>query len=98
LGYGTEKLLAIEGLKIIGTAKNKSSVISFLINDIHPYDLGVLLNEQGIAIRTGHHCCQPLMERLEIEGTCRASFAFYNTIEEIDMLAHGIQKAVRLLG
>lgn len=98
LEYGTEKLLAIEGLRIIGTAKNKSSVISFLINDIHPYDLGVLLNEQGIAIRTGHHCCQPLMERLEIEGTCRASFAFYNTIEEIDMLVHGIQKAVRLLG
>ena len=97
LVYGTGKLQEIEGLKIIGTAKNKSSVLSFLIKDIHPYDLGVLLNEQGIAIRTGHHCCQPLMDRMGIDGTCRASFAFYNTFDEIDALVKGIRKAVTLL-
>lgn len=97
LQYGTETLSTIEGLRIIGTAENKSSVISFLIHNIHPYDLGVLLNEQGIAIRTGHHCCQPLMDRLGIEGTCRASFAFYNTRKEIDQLAVSINKAVHLL-
>lgn len=97
LTYATDKLLQIEGLKIVGTASHKSSVISFLVNDIHPYDLGVLLDEQGIAIRTGHHCCQPLMDRLGIEGTCRASFAFYNTKEEIDKLSIGITKAVNIL-
>ncbi len=95
--YGTETLSSIEGLRIIGTAENKSSVISFLINNIHPYDLGVLLNEQGVAIRTGHHCCQPLMDRFGIEGTCRASFAFYNTREEIDQLAESLNRAVHLL-
>ena len=97
LEYGTRKLQEVEGLRIIGTADNKSSVISFLIKDIHPFDVGVLLNEQGIAIRTGHHCCQPLMDRLGIEGTCRASFAFYNTKAEIDSLYSAITKAVRVL-
>jgi cysteine desulfurase/selenocysteine lyase len=97
LEYATNKLLQIDGLRIIGTAANKSSVISFLINDIHPYDIGVLLNEQGIAIRTGHHCCQPLMDRLGIDGTCRASFAFYNTKEEIDSLHLAITKAISIL-
>jgi len=97
LDYGTQKLLEIEDLKIIGTAAHKSSVLSFLIKDIHPYDLGVLLNEQGIAIRTGHHCCQPLMDNFGIEGTCRASLAFYNTFEEIDALAKAINKAVTIL-
>lgn len=97
LTYGTQKLSAIEDLRIIGTAKNKSAVLSFLVGDTHPYDLGVLLNEQGIAVRTGHHCCEPLMNRLQIPGTCRASLAFYNTFEEIDLLAEGIQKAVKLL-
>jgi cysteine desulfurase/selenocysteine lyase len=95
--YGTEKLLEIDELKIIGTAKNKSSVLSFLIKDVHPYDLGVLLNELGIAIRTGHHCCQPLMDRLGIDGTCRASLAFYNTFDEIDVLVKGIKKGISLL-
>ena len=97
LEYATDKLLQIDGLRIIGTAEQKSSVISFLINDIHPYDVGVLLNEQGLAIRTGHHCCQPLMDRLDIEGTCRASFAFYNTEEEIDKLFIAIKKATSIL-
>ena len=97
LEYGTKKLLEIEDLRIVGTAANKSSVLSFLINGIHPYDLGVLLNQQGIAIRTGHHCCQPLMDRFGIEGTCRASLAFYNTFDEIDQLAKAINKAVTIL-
>jgi cysteine desulfurase/selenocysteine lyase len=97
LQYGTEKLLEVEGLRIIGTAKNKSSVLSFLIDGIHPYDLGTLLNEQGIAIRTGHHCCQPLMERLGIDGTCRASLAFYNTKEEIDVLVKSIKRSMTVL-
>lgn len=97
LTYGTEKMLEIEGLRIIGTSKNKSSVISFLVGNIHPYDMGVLLNEQGIAIRTGHHCCQPLMEHFNIEGTCRASFAFYNTKEEIDTLVKAVKKAATIL-
>lgn len=97
LAYGTEKLTAIEGLKIIGTAKNKSSVLSFVVDGVHAYDLGVLLNEQGIAVRTGHHCCQPLMDSFGIEGTCRASLAFYNTFGEIDALVAGLNKAIRIL-
>lgn len=97
LKYGTEKLSEIEGLQIVGTAKHKSSVLSFIVHGLHPYDIGVLLNEQGIAIRTGHHCCEPLMNRLGLPGTCRASLAFYNTREEIDLLAEGIKKAINLL-
>jgi len=98
LKYATEKLLEIEGLRVIGTAPEKSSVVSFLVGEIHPYDIGVLLNEQGIAIRTGHHCCQPLMAGFGIEGTCRASFAFYNTFEEVDALVAGVKMAARMLG
>lgn len=97
LKYGTKKLEEIEGLTIIGTAANKSSVLSFLVKDVHPYDLGVLLNEQGIAVRTGHHCCQPLMDRFGIEGTCRASLSFYNTHHEIDDLVKAIKKAITIL-
>jgi cysteine desulfurase/selenocysteine lyase len=97
LQYGTEKLNEIEGLRIVGTAKHKASVLSFLIEGIHPYDLGTLLNEQGIAIRTGHHCCQPLMDKFGIEGTCRASLAFYNTKEELDMLAKSIKRSIAVL-
>ena len=97
LQYGTQKLQAIEGLRLVGTAANKCSVLSFLVDNVHSYDLGVLLNEQGIAIRTGHHCCQPLMDRLGIEGTCRASLAFYNTTEEIDQLAKALQRAIKML-
>ncbi|MDX2001313.1 MAG: cysteine desulfurase [Chitinophagales bacterium] len=97
LEYGTQQLSGIEGLRIIGTAKEKASVISFLVEGIHPYDMGVLLDKQGIAIRTGHHCCQPLMGQLNITGTCRASFAFYNTFEEIDRLKQGIERAKKML-
>ncbi|MBS1622392.1 MAG: cysteine desulfurase [Bacteroidetes bacterium] len=98
LHYATDKLTEINGLRVIGTAAKKASVLSFLVGDIHPYDLGVLLNEQGIAIRTGHHCCQPIMDQFGIEGTCRASFAFYNTFEEIDALADAIRRSVKILG
>lgn len=97
LNYATEKLSAIEGLTLYGTAKQKSSVISFLLDDIHPYDVGVILDNMGIAIRTGHHCAQPVMDHYEIPGTCRASFSFYNTKEEVDMLVEGILKAKRML-
>lgn len=97
LNYATEKLSAIEGLKIYGTSKQKSSVISFLLDGIHPYDVGVILDNQGIAIRTGHHCAQPVMEHYDIPGTCRASFSFYNTKEEVDMLVEGILKAKKML-
>lgn len=95
--YATEKLSTINGLRIIGTAKNKASVLSFVIDGIHPHDLGTLLNQQGIAIRTGHHCTQPLMKRMNTKFTARASLSFYNTKEEIDKLYNGIQKAITLL-
>ncbi|MGR3809440.1 SufS family cysteine desulfurase [Jiulongibacter sp. NS-SX5] len=97
LEYATEKLQAIDGLKIIGQAAEKVSVISFVIDGIHPQDIGVLLDQQGIAIRTGHHCTQPLMQRFGIVGTSRASFAVYNTKEEIDKLAEGLLKVKRFL-
>jgi cysteine desulfurase/selenocysteine lyase len=96
LHYATEKLLQIEGMQIIGTAKQKSSVISFLVGGIHPYDMGMLLDRLGIAVRTGHHCAQPLMDALGIEGTLRASFAFYNTEKEIDILVEGIERVVKM--
>lgn len=96
LQYGTKLLQDIEGVRIYGTARDKASVISFLVDGIHPYDFGVILDKMGIAIRTGHHCCQPLMDRLQIEGTCRASFAFYNTHAELERLAEAVRKAKSL--
>ncbi|MDD3787376.1 MAG: cysteine desulfurase [Petrimonas sp.] len=96
LQYATEKLEAIDGIRFIGTAKNKSSVISFLIKDIHPYDLGTLLDKMGIAVRTGHHCAEPLMQEFRIPGTVRASIAFYNTKEEIDLLVTALQRIVKM--
>ncbi|MEO1587292.1 MAG: cysteine desulfurase [Bacteroidota bacterium] len=98
LDYGTEKLSEIEGIRLIGTAKEKASVISFLIDGIHPYDAGTILDQLGIAVRTGHHCTQPLMKRLEVPGTMRASFAFYNTKEEIDRLVEGLKKVKQMFG
>ena len=97
LAYATEKLEAIEGLTVIGTAKEKVSVISFILEGIHPQDIGIILDQQGIAVRTGHHCTQPLMQRLGIPGTARASFSVYNTFEEIDALVAGIWKVKKLL-
>jgi cysteine desulfurase/selenocysteine lyase len=97
LEYATEKLLAIDGLKIYGTAKHKTSVISFNINGIHPYDIGTILDQMGIAVRTGHHCAQPVMDFFKIPGTVRASFSFYNTREEADRLVSAVEKARQML-
>lgn len=97
LKYATEQLSAIPGLRIIGTAKEKVSLVSFVIDKVHPQDLGVLLDNQGIAVRTGHHCTQPLMKRFGIPGTVRASFAIYNTKQEVDQLIAGLHKAIKML-
>ncbi len=97
LEYATEKLLQIGGLKIYGTAKEKTSVISFNIDDIHPYDVGTIIDKLGIAVRTGHHCAQPIMDFYKIPGTIRASFAFYNTKEEIDLMIEALKKAQMML-
>ncbi len=97
LEYATQRMTVIPGLRIVGTATNKSSVISFLIDGTHPYDVGVILDKLGIAIRTGHHCAQPLMDRYGIPGTARASLAMYNTTEEIDTLVTGIERAAAML-
>jgi len=97
LEHATKELLAIDGLRIIGTAKEKVGVISFVIEGVHHYDLGTLLDQQGIAVRTGHHCTQPLMERFGVSGTTRASFACFNTIAEVDAMAAATKKAVKML-
>lgn len=97
LEYATEKLLAIDGLKIYGTSKHKTSVVSFNLEGIHPYDIGTILDKMGIAVRTGHHCAQPIMDYFKIPGTVRASFAFYNTKNEIDKLVEGVKKAKMML-
>ena len=97
LEYATQKLLEIEGLKIYGTSKQKTAVISFNLEDIHPYDVGTILDKLGIAVRTGHHCAQPIMDFYKIPGTVRASFSFYSTKEEIDTLIAGVKKAKMML-
>ena len=97
LQYGTSVLSEIEGLKIFGTATEKTSVISFNVGDIHPYDIGTIIDKLGIAVRTGHHCAQPIMDFFKIPGTLRASFSFYNTKEEIDALAQAVRKAQMML-
>ncbi len=97
LAYATERLEEIDRLRIIGTAKKKISVISFVVDGVHPQDIGILLDNKGIAVRTGHHCAQPLMDRLCIRGTTRASFAMYNTREEVDAMIEALHKAIKLL-
>lgn len=97
LEYATTQLKKIDGLRIYGEADNKTAVISFLVGDIHPYDMGSILDQLGIAVRTGHHCAQPIMDFFQIPGTLRASFSFYNTFEEIDRLVAGIEKAKQML-
>jgi cysteine desulfurase/selenocysteine lyase len=97
LEYGTNKLLEIEGLRIIGTNENKASVISFVMEGIHHYDAGSLLDQMGVAVRTGNHCAQPLMKRMNINGTIRASFAFYNTYEEIDIFVEAVKRVKGML-
>ncbi len=98
LVYATVKLNAIPGMRIFGTSNQKSSVISFLVNEIHPFDMGTMLDKMGLAVRTGHHCAQPIMDYFGIPGTLRASFAVYNTKEEIDRLVEGISKVAMLFG
>jgi cysteine desulfurase/selenocysteine lyase len=97
LGYATEKLKTIEGLRIFGEADEKGPIISLLVGNIHPYDMGMIIDKMGVAVRTGTHCSQPLMDRYGIEGTLRVSMAFYNTEEEIDRLVDAIQKAATML-
>ncbi|MBA4738020.1 MAG: cysteine desulfurase, partial [Cryomorphaceae bacterium] len=97
LDYATQECSQIEGFKVIGDAKNKASVLSFVVDGTHPYDLGVLLDQQGVAVRTGQHCTQPIMDAFCIDGTARASFAMYNTKEEIDLFKAALEKAVTML-
>lgn len=96
LRYATEKVSAIEGVRIIGTAREKASVLSFVIDNIHPHDIGTILDQEGIAVRAGHHCAQPVMQRFHVPATARASFAFYNTREEIDVMASTIERVIEI--
>ena len=98
LAYATEALDAITGLRIFGTAQEKAGVISFRLEGAHPHDIGTILDQEGIAIRTGHHCAQPVMERFGVPAMARASLAFYNTTEEIDALVAGIHKVKEVFG
>jgi cysteine desulfurase/selenocysteine lyase len=98
LTYATEKVSAIPGVRLVGTAKEKAGVLSFVIEGVHPHDIGTILDQEGIAIRTGHHCAQPVMERFGIDATARASFGLYNTKEEIDELVKGIKKVQEVFG
>ena len=96
--YAMRRLAEVEGIRVFGTSERKDAVVSFLVGGIHHLDMGTLLDRLGIAVRTGHHCAQPLMLRLGIQGTVRASFALYNTKEEIDALAEGIKRVSRMFG
>ena len=98
LSYATEKLKAINSIRIIGNASKKAAIISFVMGDIHPHDIGTILDRQGVAVRTGHHCAQPVVERYDIPATVRASFALYNTFEEIDSLASSLSKVKEIFG
>jgi cysteine desulfurase/selenocysteine lyase len=97
LEYATARLSAVPGLRIIGTAREKAAVISFVLEGIHPHDIGTVLDQEGIAVRTGHHCAQPVMDRFGVPATARASFALYNTREEVDVLVEGLGKVRELL-
>ncbi len=97
LSYATEKISEIEGVQIIGNAKDKTAVLSFVIEGVHPYDIGTLLDQMGIAIRTGNHCAQPLMNCIGLSGTIRATFGIYNTREEIDVFINALKKAINML-
>jgi cysteine desulfurase/selenocysteine lyase len=98
LSYATEQLTKIDGLKIIGTAQRKAGVLSFVFSHIHAHDVGTILDQEGVAVRAGHHCAMPVMQRFGVPATTRASFAFYNTREEIDVLASAIQKVLKVFG
>jgi len=98
LEYATEKVSALDGVRIIGTAREKAAVLSFYVGEVHPHDVGTLLDEEGVAVRTGHHCAQPVMQRFGVPATVRASFAFYNTFAEVDALVEAIRKVQKLFG
>ena len=98
LAHATAKLSSIRGLRILGTAEQKAGVLSFVFDQIHAHDMGTILDREGVAVRAGHHCAMPVMQRFGVPATTRASFAFYNTLEEIDVLARAIQKAVEVFG
>ncbi len=98
LEYATKQISQVPGLRIIGTAKAKTSVLSFVLENIHPHDIGTFLDFEGVAIRTGHHCTQPLMKRFNIPATSRASFAMYNNKDEVDVLVNGLKKIIEVFG
>jgi cysteine desulfurase/selenocysteine lyase len=98
LAYATDKVSKITGVKLIGTAKEKAGVLSFIMEGVHPHDVGTILDQEGIAIRTGHHCAQPVMHRFGVPATARASFGLYNTKEEVDVLVRGINKVKEVFG
>jgi cysteine desulfurase/selenocysteine lyase len=98
LDYATDQVNRLKGVRIIGTAECKAAVLSFVVDSVHPHDVGTLLNEEGVAIRTGHHCAQPVMQRFKVPATCRASFAFYNTMSEVDALVAAIRKVQKVFG
>jgi cysteine desulfurase/selenocysteine lyase len=98
LAYATRALSAIDRLRIIGTAKEKASVLSFVLEGVHPHDIGTILDREGIAIRAGHHCAMPVMQRFGVPATARASFAFYNTKEEVDALVKAMDKVIEVFG
>jgi cysteine desulfurase/selenocysteine lyase len=98
LDYATDQVNRMPGVRIIGTAEQKAAVVSFVVQGVHPHDVGTLLNEEGVAIRTGHHCAQPVMQRFKVPATCRASFAFYNTMSEVDALVAAIRKVQKVFG
>jgi cysteine desulfurase/selenocysteine lyase len=98
LDYATERVRSIAGVRLIGTPRDRVGVLSFLLDGVHPHDLGTVLDDEGIALRAGHHCAQPVMQRFGVPATARASFAFYNTRDEVDALVGGIERARRIFG
>jgi cysteine desulfurase/selenocysteine lyase len=98
LARATELVGAVPGVRLVGTAAHKASVLSFVLEGVHPHDVGTVLDDEGVAVRAGHHCAQPLMQRLGLPATVRASFAFYNTMDEVDALVRGVQRAARVFG
>jgi cysteine desulfurase/selenocysteine lyase len=98
LAYATDRIAEIEGVTLIGSAEHKASVLGFVMSDVHPHDIGTILDNEGIAIRAGHHCAQPVMERFGVPATARASFAFYNTLEEVDALVAGLATVKKMFG
>ena len=98
LDYGTEKLSGINSLKLVGTAPEKAAILSFVLETVHPHDVGTILDREGIAVRTGHHCAQPVMDRFDIAATIRASIGMYNTREEIDVLVAGLGRVQEIFG